>query len=180
LFSYGFQFELERGQFNLIAFSFVMLAVYLFHAKPRFRPLAYVLLILSIQLKVFPLIFLVMFVDDWTDWHSNIKRFAGIILVNISLLFILGYQVFLDFIMGISKQALEPHVTMTNHSIKVFSELLFKKAGYRDLILARGMELDQIKNLAGYSHVLQLTLQIVVFSCLFIVLVRAIKKNQWA
>ena len=178
LFSYGFQFELERGQFNLIAFSLAILAVYLFHAKPRFRLLAYVLFTLSIQLKVYPAIFLLIFVDDWLDWRNNIKRFAAIILVNISLLFVLGYQVFLDFIEGISKQALEPHITMTNHSIKVFAELLFKKAGYRDLFLARGMELDQIKNLAGYSNVIQLTLQIFVISCLFIVLIRAIKTNS--
>jgi len=178
LFSYGFQFELERGQFNLIAFSLAMLAVYLFHARPRLRGLAYILLTLSIQLKVFPVIFLVMFVDDWTDWRNNIKRFAGMILVNISLLFVLGYQVFLDFIGGISKQALEPHITTTNHSIKVFSELLFKKAGYRDLFLARGMDLAQIKTLAGYSSAIQLILQIFVIGCLLIVLIRAIKTNS--
>jgi hypothetical protein len=178
LFSYGFQFELERGQFNLIAFSLAMSAIYLFHSKPRYRLLSYILLTLSIQLKVFSLIFLIILVDDWTDWRNNIKRFTGMIFINISLLFILGYQIFLDFIGAISKQALNPHITITNHSIEVFVELLSRKIGYRNIFLAAGMDLNQIKAMAGYSNVLQLLLQICVLACLLFVLIRAIRMNS--
>jgi len=177
LFSYGFQFELERGQFNLIAFSFALLAVYLFHYKTRYRLLAYLLLTLAIQLKVFPVIFLAMLIDDWTDWKNNVKRLAGMIGINILFMFVLGYQVFLDFIRAISKQALHPHITITNHSIKVFVELLSRKVGYRDLFLARGMSLEQVKALAEYSNTFQLGIQIFVFSCLLVILLRAIKIN---
>lgn len=177
LFSYGFHFELERGQFNLIAFALALLAVFTFHTKPSLRLLSYVLLTLSIQLKVFPVIFLIMIVDDWTDWKNNIKRFTGIIITNVLLLFVLGYQVFLDFIEAISKQALAPHITMTNHSINVFVELLFRKAGYRNFFLERGMDLDQIKKLAEYTDLFQLVLQIFAIGCLLVVVTRAIKLN---
>jgi len=40
LLSYGFQFELERGQFNVITFLLCMLSVYIFHRHYKFRYLA--------------------------------------------------------------------------------------------------------------------------------------------
>ena len=50
--SYGLQFELERGQWNLIAFTLSLTAIYLFHNYPRLRWLAYFLFSISVQLKL--------------------------------------------------------------------------------------------------------------------------------
>ena len=54
LLSYGFQFELERGQWNLIAFSSSVAAIYIFHKQPKYRWLAYLLFTISVQLKLIP------------------------------------------------------------------------------------------------------------------------------
>ena len=97
LFSYGFQFELERGQFNVIALAFALLAIYIFHYHHKYRYFAYLLFSLSIQLKLYPAIFIFMFVSDWRNWKDNIKRFLGLGLLNFSLLFVLGYDFFTTF-----------------------------------------------------------------------------------
>jgi hypothetical protein len=90
LFSYGFQFELERGQFNVIAFACALAAIYLFHYHKPFRVVAYLLFSLAVQLKLYPVIFFVMLIEDWRDWKSNLKRVAGLALFNFALLFVLG------------------------------------------------------------------------------------------
>jgi hypothetical protein len=99
LFSYGLQFELERGQFNVITFTLCLLSVCLFHFAPRgFRVWAYLLFSITVQLKVYPIFFILMFVDDWRNWRREVGRMAGLALFNFSLLFILGYRIFLDFL----------------------------------------------------------------------------------
>ncbi|MBN1451636.1 MAG: DUF2029 domain-containing protein [Anaerolineales bacterium] len=120
LFSYGLQFEQERGQFNLIAFAFCLIAIYIFHFQPRFRFFAYLLFSLSIQLKVYPVFFVVMFVDDWRDWQSIVKRFLGLGLFNFSLLFVLGHKLFLDFMHSITEYQLLQSSRYENLSIKGF------------------------------------------------------------
>jgi hypothetical protein len=91
LLSYGLQFELERGQWNVLAFTFCLVAVYLFHERPRVRWLAYVLFSISIQLKLFPAIFVFSLVENWSDWKNNLKRFVALGLANILALFIFGF-----------------------------------------------------------------------------------------
>lgn len=102
LFSYGFQFELERGQFNLIAFTFCMVAICLFHWRSEFNYWAYLLFAISTQLKVYPIFFIIMFVRDWRDWKNNIRRFAGLAALNFSILFVMGNQMFRDFLRTIA------------------------------------------------------------------------------
>ena len=98
MFSYGFQFELERGQYNVIAFAIALLAIYLFHNAERFRYFSYLLFSLAIQLKIYPVFLTIMFIRDWHDWKNNIRRIVGLGLFNFSLLFVLGYQLFRDFV----------------------------------------------------------------------------------
>ncbi len=123
LFSYGFHFELERGQFNVIAFLLCMFAVYLYHYQRKWRIFSYLLLSASIQLKLFPAIFVFMFIEDWRAWKSNVKRVTGILVFNFAMLFILGYRVFLDFTESIRKHILNPDIAVTNLSIKSFVTL---------------------------------------------------------
>ncbi|MDK1028172.1 MAG: glycosyltransferase family 87 protein [Anaerolineae bacterium] len=98
LISYGLQFELERGQFNLIAFAICCASIYIFHAYPKLRFFSYILFSLSIQLKIYTAIFILLFVDNWSNWKATLRRFVGIGLLNLSLLFILGITIFRDFL----------------------------------------------------------------------------------
>ncbi|HMB21861.1 MAG: glycosyltransferase family 87 protein [Chloroflexota bacterium] len=125
IFSYGFQFELERGQFHTIAMLFCMLAIYLFHRQPRQRFFAYVLFCISVQLKIYPALFVVMFVDDWRDWKTNLKRFAALGMANFALLFLLGFSYFSNFTSHLMASSADRHeIWAGNHSIKSFLTML--------------------------------------------------------
>jgi len=102
LLSYGFQFEMERGQFNMIAIALCLLAIYIYHYHGEFRFFSYLLFSVSIQLKLYPLIFMIMFVKDWRDWKNNLKRIVGLGMLNLALLFVLGYERFTEFIENIT------------------------------------------------------------------------------
>lgn len=129
LFSYGFQFELERGQYNVFTFLLCLTSIYVFHYHPRYRLLAYLLFSISVQLKLYPAIFIFMFVDDWREWKKTLLRFAGIGVFNLLLLFVMGHQIFWDFIRSVSAQVLSPSwIGVWNHSISSFVSV-FKQDG---------------------------------------------------
>ncbi len=117
LFSHGLLFELERGQFNLIAMAFCLTGVYLFHFHPRRRIWSYVLFSLSMQLKVFPAIFALMFVDNWRDWKAVLRRFAWIGAANFLCLFVLGFQAFSEFFESTRWKIENPFPWLGNHSL---------------------------------------------------------------
>ncbi len=98
LFSYGLLFEIERGQFNLIAVTCAFAAILIFRRIPRQRWLAYVLLTIAIQLKLYPAVFVFFFVDDWKQWKTNLVRWVLLGLANIAVLFILGVDTALHYI----------------------------------------------------------------------------------
>ncbi len=121
LLSYGFQFELERGQYNVFTFLLCLTSIYIFHYHRKYRLLAYLLFSLSVQLKLYPAIFIVMFVDDWRDWKNVIVRFTGIGVFNFLLFFVMGYRIFLDFIRSVTAQMVNPSwIGPWNHSISSF------------------------------------------------------------
>jgi hypothetical protein len=121
LFSYGFQFELERGQYNVFTFLLCLTSIYIFHYHPRYRLLAYLLFSISVQLKLYPAIFIFMFVDDWRNWKSILLRFVGIGFFNLSLFFVMGWQTFWDFLRSVSAQVVNPSwIGVWNHSISSF------------------------------------------------------------
>jgi hypothetical protein len=123
--SYGLQLELERGQSNIMVMLFCLLGIYIFHYHHEFRFFAYFLFTAAVQLKVYPVIFVLLFIRDWRDWKNNIKRMAGLGLLNFSALFILGYSVFIDFIGAIFFRSFgESMDWVGNHSIKSYISLL--------------------------------------------------------
>jgi Glycosyltransferase family 87 len=119
IFSYGLQFELETGQFYTITMMLVVAAIYIFHNHPSYRIFAYILFSIAIQLKVFPAIFVVMFVDEWQDWQAVLKRFAALGLVNFALLFMLGYPYFAVFFTHLVDSGAVVELAY-NHSIYAF------------------------------------------------------------
>jgi hypothetical protein len=120
LFSYGFQFELERGQFNIIAFSLCLIAIFLYHCSDKYYLPAYLLFTLGVQLKIYPIILILMFIKDWRDGKANIKRLVGIGLLNFFLLFISGIGMFTDFLGAVRSQQLFEGSWNGNHSLKGF------------------------------------------------------------
>ncbi len=116
LFSYGFQFELERGQFNVMAMAFCFLAIYLYHYHHKLKYLAYLLFSLSIQFKLYTAIFVFAFIRNPRDWKHNLKKFTMIGLFNLSLLFVLGWSVGVDYFPNMFNYAMNPYVWVGNNS----------------------------------------------------------------
>ena len=167
LFSYGFQFEIERGQFNIIAMFLCFFAIWLFHYKPGRRMWAYALFTLSVQIKVFPFIFILLLVDDWRDWKGIVRRFAWLSLVNFCLLFILGGRVFIDFLRALASQTLYPAIWQGNHSIRCFVTQMVNFAVEQGWTQA-----------ANFASAAQLLFLACLGGCLLVILWRAWRQNQ--
>jgi len=169
LFSYGFQFELERGQFNMIAFASCLLAIYLYHFHHEFRYFAYLLFSLAIQLKFYPVIFTFMFVREWRDWKNNVRRILGLGVFNFSLLFVLGYRIFADFFRTITALQASPQRDQPQ-------ELSIK--GFVYALTTDGFGITQTNNLTQYSGLIEGFLVVLFGLCLFSVIVHAYMHQQ--
>lgn len=136
LFSYGFHFELERGQFNLLAFTCCLLALYLFHCRDKGQYPAYLLFCLAVQLKIYPAIFVVLFVRNWANWYESLKRIFGLLVVNVGLLFVFGVGIFQDFLGALVRES-GSNLWIGNHSIRAFVLLapLPYKSAFQFLLL---------------------------------------------
>jgi hypothetical protein len=165
LFSYGFQFELERGQFNVIAISLCFFAIWIYHYRHRYRYLAYAMFSISIQLKLYPAIFVVMFIRDWDDWKGNIKRFLGLAAVNFALLFVLGPKIFVDFLKVTKGRTMAPGAWFVNHSIQSFVTLILTKSPWA-------------KEYSGYCGLIQFLLLVLVAVCIFLIILQAYRQKQ--
>ncbi|MCE1253813.1 MAG: DUF2029 domain-containing protein [Anaerolineae bacterium] len=171
LFSYGFQFELERGQYNSLTFLICLFSVYLFHYHPRWRWLAYVLFTVSIHFKLFPAIFVLMFVDDWKDWKGIFKRMGLLLGLNLAALFVLGPQMVWDFINGVLTLGAQSDIFIWvgNHSIRSFSE-----AALPQILEAYHQPAPSALTLS----IVQWVLLGFVLSCLLLVVVIAYRRNR--
>lgn len=162
LFSYGLHFELERGQFDVIAMAISLAAIYFFHHKTKNRLLAYVLFSLSTQLKLWPAIFALLLVDNWADWRANLKRFIGLAIFNFALLFVLGTRTFLDFLEGLEGTLRFPYIWIGNHSIAAFA--------------------DQFSGIfitgANSTSILQWLLFVLVLMSLFAIIIKALVQRE--
>ncbi|HVN54950.1 MAG TPA: glycosyltransferase family 87 protein [Anaerolineaceae bacterium] len=128
LFSYPFLFQLERGQDDLVVALVLFTSVYLYHRQPRLRWLAYALFVISVQLKVYPLIFIITFVSDWSDWWGNLRRWALLLLANAAGLLVLGPTPALGFLSHITAEMANPTYNWSgNHSTHSFVGELLKE-----------------------------------------------------
>jgi hypothetical protein len=125
------QFELERGQVNVLAFLFSISAIYIYHHHHAFRRYAYLLFSLAVQLKLYPAIFVVMLVKDWRDWKGNLRRAVLLGLFNFALLFVGGIRAFREFASSVLVQMKNPGWSWTgNHSIKAFLSEFIENKGF--------------------------------------------------
>ena len=118
LFSYGFQFEIERGQSYSIVMFFCCMAVYLYQ-KNKYTFLSFILLSIAIQLKLTPAIFAAMYTlcDKKTKGMVNVFI---LFLVNVMLLMIFGWSYFKVFVSRIADRLDSTSIWINNHSIKSF------------------------------------------------------------
>jgi hypothetical protein len=171
IFSYGFQFELERGQFNVFAFALCLLAIYIFHRHYQFRHLAYLLFSVAAQIKLYPAIFALMFIKDWLDWKGNLLRLVGLGLFNIALFFVLGYQVFVDFMNVLPNLLNSVWIRPYNHSLASFvNDLTSSGLGV--------FQSETVNVLKDYSGFIKIVLLLYYLACLLIVIIRAWKNNE--
>ena len=127
--SYGFVFELERGQFNLLAMACALSSVLLLEDKSfsRKRCLAIGLAALSIHLKAYPALlvgyyFLLQVLrdvrrGDRTTAATTLLLCAGL---NVALLFVFGASTFEGFVRGIAHHFNDSQSWNGNHSLKSF------------------------------------------------------------
>jgi len=171
LISYGTQFELERGQFNIIAVTLCFLSIYLFHRHYSFRYLAYFLFSISAQIKLYPAIFIFLFIKDWRDWKGNLLRFAGLGVFNIALLFVLGYDTFLEFLKKLRFFLGDIYLFPGNHSIKAYT--------YNLTHYGFGLFSTSTQNwLTEHASVIQSTFYLWFIICFGIILFNAYKRNH--
>jgi hypothetical protein len=115
LFSYGFQWELERAQWYTVTMCFILMSIYSYHYKHNWK-LAFIFLTVAIQLKLMPVIFVLCFYEN----RKAIKKIVGLLAANVALLFILGWQAFFDFIALVNKGA-NNSMWHVNHSLAYYS-----------------------------------------------------------
>jgi hypothetical protein len=165
--SYGLQFEIERGQFYSVAFALTFAGIYIFHRQPKFSWLAYILFILAIQIKLFPVILIFLFIRDWRDWRGNLVRILGLGVANIALLFILGWAKFQEFITILRNMVDDSGIWVGNLSVKSF-------AYYQLPILLKRFNLDNQSEAA--------TVEVVVMGLVLILLalgiIQAYRRND--
>lgn len=160
LFSYGFQFELERGQFNVIAVLMLFLAIWIYHRHPDYRGVAYVLFTVAVQLKLYPCVFIVMLIHDWRDWRNNIRRLAVLAVANLGLLFIMGPDMFTEFASAVRAQSGSADwIWVGNHSVQGFVALALRDTA------------------APYRVVSAWVLSLVVLACTFFIAIQAYRRN---
>lgn len=169
VYSYGFQFELETGQFYTLTMLLSMMAIYIFHRHPSYRIFAYILFCISVQFKIFPAVFVFLFVDDWRDWKANLKRFAALGLANFLLLFALGLP-YIQFFMARMVGSVNKLETDYNHSVTIYVFNLVS-TGYG---LSKGALLDWIQ---AHAATIQASLYAYVLICFLVVLVSSYIRN---
>ncbi len=171
---YGLHFELERGQFNVIAFFFCFMAIWIFHQFPKYRKWAYFFFSLSVQIKLSPLILLPMFIRNREGLRSNAVRLFKLVLANISLFFIMGPTVFVNFINKLRNQISYPYLWDGDHSIKSYVARISEKAneGANSVMMTRfwGMKID--------SSYIEFILTAFVLGCIAFIAWRAYREKS--
>ena len=93
--------------------------------------------------------------------------FLGLISLNIALLFVFGYTIFLDFIHTITNMSSKPYIWIGNHSILAITRLASNYSS------EHGWE--WISNISG---TIQLFLLAVVGACILIILFQGYRNNR--
>jgi hypothetical protein len=124
LLSYPFQFEIERGQWNVIAVALALGAVWLYHRRPSGwnRAAACTLFLAGTQLKVYPAILAVAFWRRSESFTRNAAMLVVLALLNAAAFLVCGTGRFEDFLRIVIPYSGAPYVWVGNHSIQAFAD----------------------------------------------------------
>lgn len=126
--SYGMSFELERGQFNMLAFACALLGLYFF-ANTK-KVIGLIFLTLGMQLKIYPAIFIVQFFIHSYKIKRDWLLAGGVVIINFLLLFVGGIAVFKDFIKALLYQMGNAYYWIGNHSIASYCDIVNTAASF--------------------------------------------------
>ena len=166
LLSYGFQFELERGQWNAITMFLALTALWIFHRHDRWRLLSYLLFVISVQLKLYPLVLLPLFISDLRRWRENAIRIVLLAVVNVPLFFVQGSRALGFWLSGLGAWASNVWIWEGNPSIHSALTLA------SNLAARRGWPA-----FSSISGPLEIVLSLAVVACLASILVRAYRNR---
>lgn len=170
--SYGFHFEVERGQFNVIAMSLTMFAIYLFHHGTRRGKIAsYLLFCLAVQLKLYPCIFVAALTHNFRDLKQNLVRWSSVVGCNILLTGVFGFENLRYFLASVKLHMFDLNIWIGNHSLQAFYTLTGQHQGIRigllfGYLLLLGTMLVMLYDTQGNGLDQHLLLLLIVGACI--------------
>lgn len=117
--SYGFLFEIERGQWNILSMSLVLLAIYLSRKDMIILPA--ILFGLAVSLKLYPILFAPALIKDYSRIKDTLKMVLAVCVTNVVLFLILGLSIFKWYVRIMSKYSDIKTSWIGNHSITSFT-----------------------------------------------------------
>jgi hypothetical protein len=123
--TYGFQFEVERGQWNLLAVCFAVWGFYFLWCNGRLsKSFAIGFLTLAIQLKIYPAIFIVAYFACRKSLKDGIATLLILATINFGLFFIFGWNSFINFINSVISISQGTSYGVAQSSISAFLWLI--------------------------------------------------------
>jgi len=123
--SYGMRFELERGQWNIQTLLLCMLGLALKDSKNNIIIfISYLLFSISVHLKLYPLLFIIGYITPSDGWIKNSKRLIYIGIINILLLFCLGFSFLKEYLYTLTQYAANPSIWIANISLYSYIKLI--------------------------------------------------------
>ena len=120
--SYGFRFELERGQWNILVVLMCLVSFALNRSLERYiRIIGYSIFTVAVHLKVWPVIFAIGFIKPKIGIYNNIKRLMILGCFNFILLFSLGVSFFYKYFKAITHASVNADVWIANLSFHAFN-----------------------------------------------------------
>jgi hypothetical protein len=117
--SYGFLFEIERGQWNILAMSLVLAAVYL--SRKDMIILSAILFALAVSLKLYPILFAPALIKDYSRIKESLKMVLAVCISNAVLFLILGVSIFKWYVRIMTKYSDIKTSWIGNHSLTSFN-----------------------------------------------------------
>ena len=178
--SYGFKFELERGQVNVIILCITLVSILCARSTSLLiYILSLILFTFAVQMKIWPLIFVFCFVDFNISITKNLFRLISIIFINSLLLLCLGYQFMMQYIAKlISFTYSTDNIWIANMSINSFLTQ-YKKGLYIFRDPLREIALPIQNNFPFlYIDILKIIFTICFFGVIVLALLRRIRGSD--
>ncbi len=122
-------------------------------------------------MKIYPAILIVMFIKDWRDWKGNIRRMTGLLFFNIALLFVLGPNLFKDFLAAVKGQQGFAAASTVSHALK----------GYVAYLTYEGWKFlssSAVSMIRQYQGQMELLLLAVLVLCFLLVLFSSYRQGR--